>query len=147
MRRRRCTGRSPGSARAVSELERSLGVQLFDRSHHPVSLTAEGRALLPHARGILRHLRAASEEAGRAAHRVRGRVRLGAYSSAAAHLFPLLFERSVTQFPGIELAPWEGATLELEAVLISGDIDLAVRPVLPAADQRFWSSATPAVSR
>ncbi|MEV0704605.1 LysR family transcriptional regulator [Saccharopolyspora sp. NPDC050389] len=115
----------------VSELERALGVQLFDRSHHPVALTAEGRALLPHARGILQHLRAASEEAGRAAHRVRGRVRLGAYPSAAAHLFPFLFERSAAQFPGIELEPWEGATLELEAALIAGDIDLAVRPVLP----------------
>lgn len=115
----------------VSELERSLGVQLFDRSHHPVSLTAEGRSLLPHARGILRHLQAASEEAGRAAHRVSGRVRLGAYPSAAAHLFPFLFERSAAQFPGIELAPWEGATRELEAALISGDIDLAIRPVLP----------------
>ncbi|MCI2418322.1 LysR family transcriptional regulator [Saccharopolyspora sp. K220] len=115
----------------VAELEKALGVRLFDRSQHPVALTADGRALLSHARGILRHLQAATEEAGRAAQRVRGRVRLGAYPSAAAHLFPFLFESGAQRFPGIELAPWEGATLELEAALISGDVDLAIRPVLP----------------
>jgi DNA-binding transcriptional LysR family regulator len=135
----------------VAELEKLLDVRLFDRTQHPVVLTAEGRALLPHARGMLRHLQAASEEAGRAAQRVRGRVRLGAYPSAAAHLFPFLFERGAELFPGIELVAWEGATLELEAALISGDIDLAVRPVLPVptsdalTSQPLWSEPLVAV--
>jgi DNA-binding transcriptional LysR family regulator len=39
----------------VAELERALGVQLFDRTH-PTSLTPEGRALLPRAEEILRNL-------------------------------------------------------------------------------------------
>lgn len=118
----------------VAELERALGVRLFDRSRrHPVELTAEGRALLPHARGILGHLRAASEEAGRCTRGLRGRVRLGAYPSAAAHLFPFLFERAAQRFPGVELVPCEGSTRELEAALRHGELDLAVRPVLPIA--------------
>ncbi|GAA4887700.1 LysR family transcriptional regulator [Saccharopolyspora cebuensis] len=117
----------------VAELERALGVRLFDRSQHPVALTAEGRALLPHARGILRHLRAATEEAGQASRRLRGRVRLGAYPSAAAHLLPLLLPRIAERFPGVEVVPWEGSTLELEAALIAGEVDFAVRPVLPVA--------------
>ncbi|MBF6507490.1 LysR family transcriptional regulator [Saccharopolyspora hirsuta] len=115
----------------VAELERALGVRLFDRTRIPVELTAEGRELLPHARGMLQHLQAASDNAARAVQRVRGKVRLGAYPSAAAHLFPYLFEQSAQRYPGVDLVLWEGATLELEAALLSGDVDLAVRPVLP----------------
>lgn len=135
----------------VAELEKVLDVRLFDRTQHPVVLTAEGRALLPHARGMLRHLQAASEEAGRAGQRVRGRVRLGAYPSAVAHLFPVLFERRAELFPGIELMAWERAPLELEAALISGDLDLAVRPMLPRptsdvlTSQLLWSEPLVAV--
>ncbi|MGW1680688.1 LysR family transcriptional regulator [Saccharopolyspora sp. NPDC002376] len=116
----------------VAELERALGVRLFDRACTPVELTPEGRELLPHARGMLQHLQAASDNASHAAQRVCGKVRLGAYPSAAAHLFPFLLEQSALRYPGVELVPWEGTTLELEAALLSGDVDLAVRPVLPA---------------
>ncbi|MFB9568591.1 LysR substrate-binding domain-containing protein [Saccharopolyspora hordei] len=115
----------------VAELERALGVRLFDRGRTPVVLTAEGRELLPHAHGMLQHLQAATDGAARAAHRVRGTVRLGADPSAAAHLFPFLVEQSRLRHPGVELVLQEGTALELEAALLSGEVDLAVRPVLP----------------
>ncbi|MER7076857.1 DNA-binding transcriptional regulator, LysR family [Saccharopolyspora kobensis] len=115
----------------VAELERALGVRLFDRTCTPVELTAEGRELLPHARGMLQHLQAASDEAARAARRVHGKVRLGACPSAAAHLFPFLFEQCAKRYPGVELVLREGTALELEAALLSGEVDLAVRPLLP----------------
>ncbi|MDA3649472.1 LysR family transcriptional regulator [Saccharopolyspora indica] len=115
----------------VAELERALDVRLFDRTCTPVELTAEGRELLPHARGMLQHLQAASDNAARAARRVHGKARLGACPSAAAHLFPFLFEQSARRYPGVELVLQEGTALELEAALLSGEVDLAVRPVLP----------------
>lgn len=115
----------------VAELERALGVRLFDRTCTPVELTAEGRELLPHARGMLQHLQAAGDNAARAGRRVHGKVRLGACPSAAAHLFPFLFEQSAQRYPGVELVLREGTALELEAALLSGEVDLAVRPVLP----------------
>ncbi|TCM37594.1 LysR family transcriptional regulator [Kribbella sp. VKM Ac-2568] len=40
----------------VAELEKALGVQLFDRTAHPAALTPEVRALLPHAEEILNRL-------------------------------------------------------------------------------------------
>jgi DNA-binding transcriptional LysR family regulator len=102
----------------VAELERALGVQLFDRTH-PTSLTPEGRALLPRAEEILRSLQ--SLNGG-------GEVRFGAYPSAAAWLFP----RVVRRLPdGIRLLLVEGPSIDLESALLRGDIDLAIRPVHP----------------
>ena len=46
----------------IAELEKAIGVQLFDRMVHPTVLTPEGRALLPHAEEILSHL--VSRDAG-----------------------------------------------------------------------------------
>ena len=43
----------PAVSQQVARLERQLGLRLFDRSRRQISLTAEGRAFLPYARGVL----------------------------------------------------------------------------------------------
>ncbi|MET9275687.1 LysR family transcriptional regulator [Kribbella sp. NPDC003557] len=103
----------------VAELERALAVQLFDRTAHPPRLTPEGRALLPQAEEILRRVQNLS--AG-------GDVRFGAYPSAAAWLFPQVVRRLPDN---VRLLLVEGPSVDLEAELVRGDIDLAVRPVHP----------------
>ncbi|TDW83236.1 LysR family transcriptional regulator [Kribbella sp. VKM Ac-2566] len=103
----------------VAELERALDVQLFDRTAHPPRLTPEGRALLPQAEEILRRVQNLS--AG-------GAVRFGAYPSAAAWLFPQVVRRLPDR---IRLLLVEGPSVDLEAALVRGDIDLAIRPVHP----------------
>lgn len=42
----------------IKALEQVLGVRLFDRSAHPIRLTPEGLALLPHFEGICAAVRA-----------------------------------------------------------------------------------------
>jgi DNA-binding transcriptional LysR family regulator len=104
----------------IAELERALGVQLFDRTAHPARLTPEGRALLPQAEEILNRLGDLSAGGGQ--------VRFGIYPSAAAYLFPQVVRR----LPGdIKLHLVEGPSIDLESALLRGDIDLAIRPVHP----------------
>ncbi|MGP4111357.1 LysR family transcriptional regulator [Streptomyces sp. 4N509B] len=129
----------------VGELEHVLGARLFDRSVQPVTLTPEGRALLPHAEEILSRLDVFSEVAAGAAGVVRGEVRLGMYPSAAAFLYPALVRRLRQAAPTVRTTLFEGPTLSLESQLSAGDIDLALRPVLPLArddrllNARLWS--------
>jgi DNA-binding transcriptional LysR family regulator len=104
----------------VAELERALGVQLFDRTVHPARLTPEGRALVPYAEEILDRLNTLTAAGGE--------VRFGAYPSAAAWLFPQVVRRIP---PGITLLLVEGPSLELEGTLGRGEVDLAIRPVHP----------------
>ncbi|TDO52381.1 DNA-binding transcriptional LysR family regulator [Kribbella sp. VKM Ac-2527] len=103
----------------VAELEKSLGVQLFDRTAHPVALTPERRALLPAAEEILHRLGSLAT--------TRGEVRFGAYPSAAAWLFPQV----AVKVHEVRLLLVEGPSIELERALVQGEIDLAIRPIHP----------------
>lgn len=115
----------------VSELERVLGTRLFDRSVHPATLTPEGRALLPHAEEILARLSVFDEVVTEADGQVRGEVHVGMYPSAAAFVYPTLVRHLQRDMPTVTAILREGDTLTLERMLADGDIDVAVRPVLP----------------
>jgi DNA-binding transcriptional LysR family regulator len=104
----------------VADLEKSLGVLLFDRTTHPAALTPEGRALLPHAEEILNRLGDLTAS--------RGHVRFGAYPSAAAWLFPQVVQRLPAE---VRLHLVEGPSIDLEGALGRADVDLAIRPVHP----------------
>jgi len=109
----------------VAELEKALGVQLFDRTAHPVALTPEGRALLPHAEEILTRLDLLTDLS------TGGQVRFGAYPSVAAWLFPQVALRLQREQPAVHLLLHEGPSIDLEEALNQGEIDLAIRPVHP----------------
>lgn len=115
----------------VGELERALGVKLFDRSTHPAVLTPEGRTVLPHAEAALAHVQALGDGGGRVDGSVRGEVRLAIYPSASAYLLPDLLAHLRRAHPHVRLVLREGATRALGDLLLSGEADLAVRPVLP----------------
>jgi DNA-binding transcriptional LysR family regulator len=114
----------------IAELEKAIGVQLFDRMVHPTVLTPEGRALLPHAEEILSHLGLLADLSV-AAGVVRGHVRFGAYPSAAAWLFPQVARQLRRGSPGVRLLLHEGPSIDLESALSSGSVDLAIRPIHP----------------
>ena len=114
----------------VAELERALGVRLFDRSVHPAVLTPEGRAVLPHAQAVLVHVQELCDGAASDG-TARGEVRLAIYPSAAAFLLPELLVELRETHPHVKLALREGPTLALNEILVAGDAELAVRPVLP----------------
>lgn len=129
----------------IGELEHVLGTRLFDRSVQPVALTPEGRALLPHAEEILARLDVFAEVAEGATGVVRGEVRIGMYPSAAAFRYPSLVRQLKRNVPTVLTTLFEGPTLSLESLLSAGDIDLALRPVLPLVrddrlqHRRLWS--------
>jgi DNA-binding transcriptional LysR family regulator len=129
----------PRVSNHVAALEQELGIRLFDRSTHPAALTPEGRALLPHAQHILQRLTVLSElGAGRGG--VRGEVRIGAYPSAAAYLFPQVVGRLRRTHPEVRLVLREGPSVALGSALIDADVDLAIRPVMPLlSDNRLAS--------
>lgn len=116
----------------VAELERALGIRLFDRSVHPTVLTPEGRAVLPHAQAALTHLQSLWERASGVDGGVHGEIRLAIYPSASVFLLPELLTRLAATHPQVRLTLREGPTKVLGELLLTGEADLAVRPVLPA---------------
>ena len=93
----------PVVSKTISELERTLGVRLFDRSAQGVQLTAYGTALLncglavfDEMRQGLKHLEALTDPAS-------GELRIGCAEIAVAGLLPAIVERFSQQYPRIRL--------------------------------------------
>ena len=70
-------------SQSISSLERSLGVQLFNRVGRRLLLTAEGRTLSRRVRQQQLLLRETLAEISNAEERVRGLIRLGAFVGAS----------------------------------------------------------------
>lgn len=138
----------------VADLERVFKTTLVDRSRKPIALTESGRRLADYAGRIVEALADADVTVTVPSDRLAGRVVIGMYPSAAAAVFPPLLAELTAEHPELRMNLWEGATLELDDALIAGDIDLAVRPTVPAPDagdrlssMPLWSEPLVAVVR
>lgn len=129
----------PALSQYIRKLERQLGLELFERDHHRVRLTAAGTALLEHAERILSDLTAVEDEMLGWADGVRGRIRLGAAQGLATWLARLLADFSRAH-PGVEVELREHNTTEMTAELLAGRLDAATLVTLPGLpDTRLTS--------
>lgn len=124
----------PPLSQQIRSLEADLGVQLFERDRHRVSLTAAGEVYLQHAHALIRAAEAAVQATQQAAAGEAGGLRIG-YSASALYADAVLsaiggFRRDL---PAVSLVLMEGRTHALAGQVERGEIDLAVvRAPLPA---------------
>ncbi len=90
-----------GVSSAIQSLERELGVPLFDRNRHRVSLTDAGQALLPEARATLAAAQAAREAVSEARGGLRGTVTVGTTLAVGPLDLPELLGRFHATHPGV----------------------------------------------
>ncbi|MEU7648170.1 transcriptional regulator CynR [Streptomyces huasconensis] len=116
----------PTLSQQIKQLERSLGVQLLDRTGRTVRLTDAGVVYTDHARRALRDLAAAE----RAVHDVqdlsRGHLRLGVTPTFTAYLIGPLLAELHTRHPGVSLSLVETTQDRIEAALLADDLDLGI---------------------
>lgn len=113
----------PPLSRAIRELEERLGMPLFVRSTHGVSLTDAGRRLLPYARRIAKVLREA--EAELAAPGLPQTLRLGLTSAVEPAWFHGLAERLQATQPEIAVSVIYDTSPRLVRQLRAGKLNAA----------------------
>jgi len=120
----------------IASLERSFGVRLFDRTGRQLVLTTAGEDLLPHARAVLQSLDRMQDLATATDAELRGRVRLGIFTSMdVVDLIGVLRTfRERHPLVAVELMTSPSGTTGLVQDLTSGRLDLAYcgLPVVPA---------------
>jgi DNA-binding transcriptional LysR family regulator len=111
---------------ALKGLEERLGVQLFERHAHGVSLTQAGQQFLQHARSIS----AAVDEALRSPQQyqlnVTGDMRVAVTYTVAGYFLPQHVVRFSRRYPGVTLDLHEATRPEIEEGIISNRFQLGV---------------------
>jgi DNA-binding transcriptional LysR family regulator len=118
----------------LASLERSLGVRLFERTGRRLVLTAVGEDLLPHARAVLEALDRMRDLATADDADLRGRVRLGIFTSMDIVDLTRVLRAFRQRHPlvTVELMTSPTGTTGLVQDLVAGRLDLAYTG-LPAA--------------
>lgn len=116
----------PTLSRQIQDMEKELGVLLFQRSQREVRLTAAGEALRAEAELAVRQFDAAQLGAQRAGRGETGHLRLGYVASAA---YSGVLQQHVEQFtralPAVDLDISEAPMAQLPAQVRDGALDLA----------------------
>lgn len=107
----------------IKQLEQELGVPLFDRIGHTVSLTDAGRDILPYAQNICRISQEMALDAGKR-REISGTVRLGIADSLCAPLITSSFARFRQEYPQVSVQVTSAGTAELFRLLDHNEVDL-----------------------
>jgi DNA-binding transcriptional LysR family regulator len=113
-------------SQGLSELERRLGLDLFERQGRNRVLTVQGQEAAAHADRILASVRDMTLWADAAAKGETGLVRLGLIDIAAVNYFPETLIAFRAERPAIELRLSVGPSASLVSQLVSGQLDAAV---------------------
>lgn len=120
----------PALSQQILQLERELGVTLFERTSRHVRLTTAGEALLVRAERILAEVEWTRVEMQEYSGLARGRVVIGALQSLEAFRFSTVLSRFHARYPGIEIVLREEATQRLLELLKTRQLDLTVIQVI-----------------
>lgn len=108
----------------MKKLETAIGRPLFRPDGRKVALTDDGRALVSHARRILRaHQDALADFAER---QVNGTVRLGTPDDYAGAFLPSLLSRFAAEYPRVHVDVRCEPSPSLKQMLKAGDLDLSI---------------------
>lgn len=116
----------PAVSAQIHNLEKDLGVKLFNRVGKNISLTEAGEVLRGYSRRIFRLL----EEAGAVMDDLRlvrrGTLKIGTTTTYAGHIMPPLLSRFKAEFPMVKVVLHEGSSLDIAKRVAKLELEVAV---------------------
>ncbi len=112
--------------RGIHELEDTLGMQLFERSHTGMVLTQAGHRFQASARKVISAVAEAGMIDRGRQEALTGNLTIGVTSLVAGYYLADLFARYQRSHPSVRITVVEDAPQFLEHLLINGEVDLAI---------------------
>lgn len=116
-------------SRAIGEVERRVGVPLFERTTRSLVLTTEGAEFVHIARTVVESFDTGMRHFAGFLAGTRGKVRVATLPSLAAILLPPAVADYRRRHPGVELSLEDALSEEVLEKVRAGDVDLAVTVV------------------
>ncbi len=116
----------PGLSSQIQDVERRLGVELFERANRAVHLTAAGELAAERARSILLSLDDLARQLEANTDAVVGPLRVGAIPTMAPYLLPPLVSEVRDRWPTAELSIVEYQSEQLIDAIESGSLDIGL---------------------
>ena len=126
----------------MSQLEATLGAELFDRSSRPVALTAEGVRIARLAGEVIDKIENIRLEASGA--KTSGSVSIGFIPTCVHNLLPRVLEALRQQFPELQVSVKSGLSGELAAAVARRELDYALltAPAIEIAELEITAIAS-----
>lgn len=116
----------PALSQQIRNLERELGVRLFNRSARGVALTEAGKIFFIGAEKTLAEAERAKDSAKGFNNQLSGKVTVGALESVVQTRLPRMLATFGIEYPGIKVFIRENTTRSLLEALKKGELDLAI---------------------
>lgn len=126
----------PALSKMIKKLEDDLGVQLFDRSEHKMSLTDAGERLFEEGQRILSEMDSITESIQDTKNLRTGNVSVGIPPVIGTSYFPPLIANFRNDFPGINLSIIENGAVTVYEMVEKGYVDLGL-VILPELSDRI----------
>lgn len=115
-----------GVSHSMKALERDVGCLLLNRLGKKIALTQAGEQLLQSAQKILREMNGVRESLGHLGKWGKGRLRLGASTTACQHIIPPVLREFKESFPEHAISIEPNDTRGMVSSLLQHRIDLAL---------------------
>lgn len=116
----------PAVSKALSELEKGLGLTLFTRTGKGLKPTVYGECLIRHARSLLGNLQQVRDELNSLTSGTDGKINIGVYPASTSVLMPRALALLKKRSPNTNVSVTEGNSAILLPQLWEGKIDLVV---------------------
>ena len=116
----------PSLSQMLINIEKQYGITLFNRSENPLTPTFAGQKFLESIREITQIEKRLKQEFEEISGSYSGKISLGISSTKALYILPAIIPEFQKSFPKVELNIIDGTNPELEEMLLSRNIDLAV---------------------
>ncbi len=116
----------PAVSKALAELERGLGLELFARTAQGLKPTPYGQVLVRHARTMLTDIHQARDELKALSSGSEGKIHVGVFPASTSVLLPRALSSLKERSPGTNVLVTEGTATTLMPELWQGRLDMIV---------------------
>lgn len=116
----------PAVSKALAELEKGLGLELFTRTAQGLRPTPYGECLVRHARTLLIDIHQARDELKALSSGSEGKIHVGVFPASTSVLLPQALALLKQRSPGTNVLVTEGTTSTLMPDLWQGTVDMIV---------------------